>query len=357
MKRQNTLLLFCFFSLLPLPFVISIFTDHVGLGAIWDAISFALVYVVAILLFLTIFNNTAKCSKNFLIYKLIWLQDMFILSGVLGTFLGFIFIFDGMALDADGLSGFDASATLISNFAIAIITLLYGVVGATTVYLIQKYYELKNETMENIEVEKPKEGFLFSSALYFFIVIMIIIISSHLGSLNTGGVFSTLLNIEKNIYMISFFIILILFYNGNSIINLIKNLFWYIPDQEKNIEYNLKYIRNMKKIVSMFIIISLMCAPIVMLVGLCCIPPEMNNIGWNHIPFIGIQNGGVIFLWSLFIIIIFSVIEGREVSKLYFETGKVSAGDRFFSLKYILSSAFLLFFTVSIGIMLTLVAL
>ena len=67
MKRQNTLLLFCFFSLLPLPFVISIFTDHVGLGAICDAISLALVYVVAILLFLTIFNNTAKCSKNFLV--------------------------------------------------------------------------------------------------------------------------------------------------------------------------------------------------------------------------------------------------------------------------------------------------
>ena len=356
MKRQKTLLLFCFFSLLPLPFVISIFTDHVGLSAIWDAISFALVYVAAILLFLTIFTNTAKCSKNFLIYKLIWLQDMFILSGVLGTFLGFIFIFDGMALDADGLSGFDASATLISNFAIAIITLLYGVVGATTVYLIQKYYELKNETMENIEIEKPKEGFLFSSALYFSIFIMINMISAHLGSLNTGGVF-TLFNIEKNIYMISFLIILILFYNGNSIINLIKNIFCYIPDQEKNIEYNLKYIRNMKKIVSMFIIISLMCAPIVMLVGLCCIPPEMNNIGWNHIPFIGIQNGGIIFLWSLFIIIILSVIEGREVSKLYFETGKVSAGDRFFSLKYILSSAFLLFFTVSIGIMLTLVAL
>ena len=59
---------------------------------------------------------------------------------------------------------------------------------------------------------------------------------------------------------------------------------------------------------------------------------------------IGIQNGGVIFLWSLFIIIILSVIEGREVSKLYFETGKVSAGDRFFSLKYILSSAFFVSF-------------
>ena len=157
--------------------------------------------------------------------------------------------------------------------------------------------------------------------------------------------------------MISFLIILILFYNGNSFINLIKNVFWYIPDTEKNINYNLKFIRNMKKIVSMFIIISLMCAPIVMLVGLCCIPPEMNENGWNHIPFIGIQNGGVIFLWSLFIIIILSVIEGREVSKLYFETGKISAGDRYYSLKYILSSAFLLFFTVSIGIMLSFTAL
>ena len=65
--------------------------------------------------------------------------------------------------------------------------------------------------------------------------------------------------------------------NHREIINLIKNLSWHIPDQEKNIEYNLKYIRNMKKIVSMFIIISLMCAPIVMLMGLCCIPPEINN--------------------------------------------------------------------------------
>ena len=354
MKRQNTLLLFCFFSLLPLPFVISIFTDHVGLGPIWDAISFALVYVVAILLFLTIFNNTAKCSKNFFIYKLIWLQDMFILSGVLGTFLGFIFIFAGMA--GDGVIGVDDPSTaLISNFAIAIITILYGVVGATTIYLIQKYYELKNDNMENIEIEKPKEGFLFSSALYFSIFLMIIMISAFIGSANTGGVIT--LFKHKNIYLISFIIILILFYNGNSFLNLMKNIFCYYPDSEFNIDYNLKFIRNMKKIVAMFIIISLMCAPIVMLVALCCIPPEMNNVGWNHIPFIGIQNGGVIFLWSLFIIIILSVIEGREVSKLYFETGRINAGDRYYSLKYILSSAFLLFFTVSIGIMLSFIAL
>ena len=354
MKRQNTILLFCFFSLLPIPFVIGIFTDGAGLGALWDAISFVIVYVAAILLFLTTFNNTTKCSKNFSIYKLMWLQEMFILSGILGTFLGFIFIFEGMALDA--APGVDPSAALISNFAIAILTILYGVIGATTIYLIQKYYELKNDTMENIEIEKPKEGFLFSSALYFFIFIIIDVFAAYIGSRNTGGA-AILFNIEKNIYMITFIIILILFYNGNSFVNLIKNIFFYYPDSEKNIIYNLKFIRNMKKIIAMFIIISLLCAPVVTLLALCCIPPEMNNIGWNNTPFIGVKNGGVIFVWSLFIIIILSVIEGREVSKLYFETGKISAGDRYYSLKYILSSAFLLFFTVSIGIMLSFTAL
>ena len=113
----------------------------------------------------------------------------------------------------------------------------------------------------------------------------------------------------------------------------------------------------MKKITALFIIISLLCAPIVMLVAICCLPPEINNLGWNNTPFIGLKNGGIIFLWLLFIIIILTIIEGREASKLYFETGKISAGDRYYSLKYILAPAFLLFFTVSIGIMLSFIAL
>ena len=236
-------------------YLTSVYSDNfnAGLGALWDAISFVIVYVAAILLFLTTFNNTTKCSKNFSIYKLMWLQEMFILSGILGTFLGFIFIFEGMALDA--APGVDPSAALISNFAIAILTILYGVIGATTIYLVQKYYELKNDTMENIEIEKPKEGFLFSSALYFFIFIIIDVFAAYIGSRNTGGA-AILFNIEKNIYMITFIIILILFYNGNSFVNLIKNVFFYYPDSEKNIIYNLKFIRNMKNNYLYFIYIS-----------------------------------------------------------------------------------------------------
>ena len=55
------------------------------------------------------------------------------------------------------------------------------------------------------------------------------------------------------------------------------------------------------------------------------------------------------------------VVKQREILKPIVEKHEgewlKEEGDRFFSLKYILSSAFLLFFTVSIGIMLSLVTL
>jgi len=223
MKRQNTLLLFILFSLLPLPFVIGIFGSLESIGAIWDAISLIIVYVAAILLYLVTFKNTKKCSKNFFIYKLIWLQEMFILSGILGTFLGFVFIFQAMGLD--GVPGVDPVAALISNFAIAIITLLYGVGGASIVYLVQKYHEMRNDDSDSVEVIKPKEGFLFSSLLFFLIFVVLDVLAAFIGSENTGGL-SVLFQIESLIYILTMTIIFILFYKGDSIINLIKNTFW-----------------------------------------------------------------------------------------------------------------------------------
>ena len=43
-------------------------------------------------------------------------------------------------------------------------------------------------------------------------------------------------------------------------------------------------------------------------------------------------------------------MEGREATKLYYLTGKISSGDRFYSIKYILGPAFLIFFIFIIGI-------
>ena len=350
MKRRHTFLLFIIFSLIPLPFLSGIFNkSQGGFSAIWDALSFQIVYISAILLFFMTFIRTKKSSKDFFIYKLIWLQEMFIISGLSGTMFGFVLTLNAMEMEMT--PGVDPIAVLISNLAISMITIVYGFMGAVTVYLIQKYHEMNIDKKDDNIVEKPKKGFLFSSLIYFLIVVVFTGLAIYIGSGYFGGV-RILASPGSLIYIVTILIIFIFFYKGNSIINLIKNLFWYIPDQVKNIEYNLKYIRDMKKILAMIISVSFLCAPIVMLVALT-MPTEENIFGWNSNIFIGLKNGGLQFMWVLDFIFLLNIIEGREVSKLYFETGKISAGDRFYSIKYILAPSFLLFITFSFGIMLS----
>ena len=350
MKRQNTILLFILFSFLPLPFLIGIFENSPGgFSSIWDAISFIIVYISAILLFLMTFIGTKKSTKPFFIYKLIWLQEMFIISGLSGTIIGFVLTLNAMGMEM--APGVDPMVGLISNLAISMITLIYGFSGAFAVYLIQKYHEMRPDKMENVVIEKPKTGFLFSSILFFTLFIVLNGLAINLGSENVGGI-KVLFSSESLIYIVTVLIILIIFYKGNSFINLIKNVFWYAPDTENNIIYNLKYIRNIKKILAMIISVSFLCAPIVMLVALT-MPPEGNIFWWNSNIFIGLKNGGLQFMWVLDFIFLLNIIEGREVTKLYYATGKISAGDRFYSIKYILAPAFLLFFTFSFGIMIS----
>ena len=349
MKRQYTFLLFIIFSFIPLPFLSGIFNkSQGGFSAIWDPISFQIVYISAILLFIMTFVRTKKSSKDFFIYKLIWLQEMFIISGLSGTIIGFVLTLN--AMEMENLE-YDPMATLIANLAISMITIVYGFMGAVTVYIIQKYNEMSIDKKTDNIVEKPKEGFLLSSLIYFLIVGIFTFLSIAIGSEGAGGI-KVLASSEGLIYIVTILIIFIFFYKGNSIINLIKNLFWYIPDQENNIEYNLKFIRDMKKILAMIISVSFLCAPIVMLLALS-MPEEKNIFGWNSNVFIGLKNGGLQFMWVLYFIFLLNIIEGREVSKLYFETGKISAGDRFYSIKYILAPSFLLFFTFSFGIMIS----
>jgi hypothetical protein len=100
----------------------------------------------------------------------------------------------------------------------------------------------------------------------------------------------------------------------------------------------------MKKIIAMIICISLLCAPIVMLASFIL---EADD------PTVGLKNGALQFMWILDFIILLTIIEGREVTKLYFQTGKISAGDRFYSIKYILAPSFLLFFTFTFGILIS----
>ena len=84
--------------------------------------------------------------------------------------------------------------------------------------------------------------------------------------------------------------------------------------------------------------------PIIILNIIC------NILDFNTLSFSGLKHGGIQFFWILSTIILLTIMEGREATKLYYLTGKISSGDRFYSIKYILGPAFLIFFIFIIGI-------
>ena len=94
-----------------------------GIGSLWDVISLAIVVAPAYFLTAAAANsyNFFKDKKSILLFgELCWG------FGLIGTFIGFIFMCAGMAMPAPPEADF--IATLVSNLAIALIPLLYGLI-------------------------------------------------------------------------------------------------------------------------------------------------------------------------------------------------------------------------------------
>ena len=347
MKKQN-ILLFILFLFLVLPFLFNIFNSG-GEGyysSLWDGVTLFIVNVGGVLIFLSIFHNTKFCSKEFSIYKLIWLQELFIILGIFGSIMGVTTLIVNMEVPPP--PGVDPLASLVSNMAVCSLALIYGFFGAIITYMVQKYNELQPIINDTANIEQPKEGFKLLSFIYFIIYILINVLVLALFSTNSEGVF--VFPFESVYYIGIISIILILFYRGNSLFRLLKNIFWYVSDTKSNINYNLKFIRNVKKILAMIIFVSLLCAPIMMLTVLAMPHQESNILDFNFLIFSGLKHGGIQFYWILTTIILLTIIEGREVTKLYYLTGEISSGDRFFSIKYVLGPMFLMLFIFIIGI-------
>ena len=52
MKQPYTFILFILFSLLQFPFIMGVFGENTFYGALWDGISFGIVYVLALFFYL-----------------------------------------------------------------------------------------------------------------------------------------------------------------------------------------------------------------------------------------------------------------------------------------------------------------
>ena len=94
-----------------------------GIGSLWDVISLAIVVVPSYFL-------VAASTNSYTFYKdkksVILFGDLALGFGLVGTMLGLIFMLAGMALPPE--QGVDPTAALISNIAISLITLLYGLI-------------------------------------------------------------------------------------------------------------------------------------------------------------------------------------------------------------------------------------
>ena len=92
-----------------------------GIGSLWDLISLAIVLLPAYFL-------TAAASNSYVFYNdrksVLLFGNLALGFGFVGVMLGLIFTFAGMTLPPP--PGVDPTIVLVSNLAIALITLLYG---------------------------------------------------------------------------------------------------------------------------------------------------------------------------------------------------------------------------------------
>ena len=92
-----------------------------GIGSLWDVTSLGIVLIPAYFL-------TAAATNSYIFYNnkksVLLFGDLALGFGLIGVMLGLIFMLAGMALPP--APGVDPTASIISNIAIALITLLYG---------------------------------------------------------------------------------------------------------------------------------------------------------------------------------------------------------------------------------------
>ena len=92
-----------------------------GIGSLWDVISLAIVVAPAYFLTVAATNSYVFFNDK---KSVILFGDLALGFGLVGVMLGLIFMLAGMALPP--APGVDPTASIISNIAIALITLLYG---------------------------------------------------------------------------------------------------------------------------------------------------------------------------------------------------------------------------------------
>jgi hypothetical protein len=253
-----------------------------------------------------------------------WLQNMTIYLGILGTFLGFTFLWGEI---------FEVGVEDIINSPVAILSRSLSVAFLTLVYALLisfSFYVLAFFVKENSDIPTKESGKRIFTNIIVIAVNIIVYLSLTLGSSSSGIVeFKAMGLNNKYIFLLFFGVIVFYHFQPNSSISmLIKNLFCDCKESIDSVKGQLKAINSTKRFIMGICLIAFIFIPTAIFSTLSYVISDSTQI------FGLITSGTQIFLWGFILIVILTTLEGKYNYKLFQHEGSIIE-DRMFLPKYV----------------------
>lgn len=147
--------------------------SNISLIALWDAISFILVFIITILLLYVAINNINYESSIFIKSRTHFFIQTFIISGMLSTIIGMTVVLHSTysQIEKETLELTGAMwSNLGTSLAVSFITLLYGLGFALGSYILYKKFPIIQE-QKVLDIQKSNQIVSVLCIITFFILI------------------------------------------------------------------------------------------------------------------------------------------------------------------------------------------
>lgn len=285
------------------------------------------VFGITFCLYLGAFRNSNKPQKNILVYRMRWLQDILLITGILGTLTGLLVMMTSFA-------GSGGPEVLALGTSFAFLALLYSIIAITLFYIIEKQVQLfssdKTESTSDI-----KRGINIRSIVGLIGTIILYLFGILIMTPDLAG-FLSLLHI---LFFALVLILLILILDGKILIRALCLPFYKPAVSEKIYSSMLNTVRLTKRCVSIIVLPIVFSLPIVI----------MGNYGDTPLLSSSIAASAIGIVYLLFMLLYLYLVEGLLVQQIYDVSNVINFEDRFFIAKFVLPPSIFWFSTVIIS--------
>ena len=291
-----------------------------------DTIGWIIIVIPLILFYIIAFPDINQVSDiKIMSYKMRWLQNMTIYLGILGTFLGFTFLW-GEIFEVGVKDIINSPVAILSrSLSIAFLTLVYALLISFSFYVLAFFVK------ENSDIPTKESGKrIFTNIIVIAVNIIVYLLPLTLGSSSSGIVeFKAMGFNNKYIFLLFFGVIVFYHFQPNSSISmLIKNLFCDCKESIDSVKGQLKAINSTKRFIMGICLIAFIFIPTAIFSTLSYVISDSTQI------FGLITSGTQIFLWGFILIVILTTLEGKYNYKLFQHEGSIIE-DRMFLPKYV----------------------